>query len=72
MSQPAISQLQDIIASADDLRTNLPANDRLHLIGLADALRHKLERPEETVYRITFNEVGSCPILLVCPARATT
>ena len=57
MPQDAITKLQDLLASAGDLRADLSNGDRLQLMGMTEALRNELERPDETVYRITFNEV---------------
>ena len=57
MPQDAITKLQELLASAGDLRADLSNGDRLQLMGMTEALRNELERPDETVYRITFNEV---------------
>jgi hypothetical protein len=57
MESNAIAQLKELLASAGELRDTLSNGERLQLLGLADALRSELERPDETIYRITFNEV---------------
>ncbi len=59
----SIVQLHSLFASAGDFRRDLSSDERLHLISLADILRHELEQPEETLFRITFNEVGLGPNL---------
>lgn len=64
MSQDAISQLQTLLASAGDLRAKLSNTERLQLIGLVDALHDELERPDEALFRITFNEVRGPPFIL--------
>ncbi|CAO2653287.1 Nn.00g026980.m01.CDS01 [Neocucurbitaria sp. VM-36] len=58
MEPDAISQLKKLLGSARDLRENLSHADRLQLSGLAEALRNELERPDEAVFRVTFNEPG--------------
>jgi hypothetical protein len=57
MESNAITQLKELLASAGELREKLSNGERLQLLGLTDALRTELERPDETIYRITFNEV---------------
>jgi hypothetical protein len=57
MESDAISQIKKLLASANDLRESLSNADRLQLIGLTDALSNELQRPDEAVFRITFNQV---------------
>jgi hypothetical protein len=57
MESDAISQIEKLLASANDLRESLSNADRLQLIGLTDALSNELQRPDEAVFRITFNQV---------------
>jgi hypothetical protein len=57
MESNAITQLKELLDSAGELRDTLSNGERLQLLGLTDALRSELERPDETIYRITFNEV---------------
>jgi hypothetical protein len=59
MESDAISQIKKLLASANDLRESLSNADRLQLIGLTDALSNELQRPDEAVFRITFNQVRS-------------
>ncbi|KAF1850462.1 S-adenosyl-L-methionine-dependent methyltransferase [Cucurbitaria berberidis CBS 394.84] len=56
MESDAISQLKTLLGTARDLRENLSRADRLQLGGLAEALRNELERPDEALFRVTFNE----------------
>jgi hypothetical protein len=58
MGSDAISQLKTLLAAAPTLRSQLSNTERLQLAGLAEELRNELERPDEAVFRITFNEVG--------------
>lgn len=58
-SNAAISQIKELLGKADDLREQLSNADRLQLIGLTDALSNELQRPDEAVFRITFNQVRS-------------
>ncbi|KAF2820202.1 S-adenosyl-L-methionine-dependent methyltransferase [Ophiobolus disseminans] len=58
MGSDAISRLKALLAEARDLRETLPNADRLQLIGLTEALQHELERPDEAVFRLTFNQPG--------------
>lgn len=58
-SNAAISQMKELLGKADDLREQLSNADRLQLIGLTDALSNELQRPDEAVFRITFNQVRS-------------
>lgn len=53
----AISQLKTLLSEAPNLRENLSNAERLQLSGLAEALKNELERPDEAVFRVTFNEV---------------
>ena len=57
MESDAISQLKTLLGAASNLRETLSHADRLQLSGLAEALRNELERPDEAVFRVTFNEV---------------
>jgi len=57
MEDDAISRLKALLSEARDLRENLPNADRLQLVGLTEALQHELERPDEAVFRLTFNQV---------------
>ncbi|KAI4669702.1 uncharacterized protein J4E88_009985 [Alternaria novae-zelandiae] len=54
----ALSQLKTLLAAAPTLRAQLSNTERLQLSGLAEALRNELERPDEAVFRVTFNEPG--------------
>jgi len=58
MESAALSQLKTLLAAAPTLRTQLSNTERLQLSGLAEALRNELERPDEAVFRVTFNEVS--------------
>lgn len=58
MEPDAISQLKALLSAAPDLRSQLSNAERLQLSGLAEALRNELERPDEAVFRVTFNEVS--------------
>lgn len=58
MESNAISQLKALLSAAPDLRSQLSNAERLQLSGLAEAFRNELERPDEAVFRVTFNEVG--------------
>jgi len=57
MESNALSQLKTLLAAAPTLRAQLSNAERLQLSGLAEALRNELERPDEAVFRVTFNEV---------------
>jgi hypothetical protein len=57
MESDAISQLKALLNAAPDLRSQLSNAERLQLSGLAEALRNELERPDEAIFRVTFNEV---------------
>ena len=57
MDSNALSQLKTLLAAAPTLRAQLSNTERLQLSGLAEALRNELERPDEAVFRVTFNEV---------------
>jgi hypothetical protein len=59
MEPDAISQIKKLLASASELRESLSNADRLQLMGLTDALSNELQRPDEAVFRMTFNQV--CP-----------
>ncbi|KAH6865468.1 S-adenosyl-L-methionine-dependent methyltransferase [Alternaria rosae] len=58
MEPDALSQLKILLAAAPTLRAQLSNTERLQLSGLAEALRNELERPDEAVFRVTFNEPG--------------
>jgi hypothetical protein len=57
MEPDAIAQLKSLLTSAPELREKLSNTDRLQLLGLTQALSNELERPDEAVFRITFNQV---------------
>jgi hypothetical protein len=57
MESDAVSQIKKLLASASELRESLSNADRLQLIGLTDALSNELQRPDEAVFRMTFNQV---------------
>ena len=57
MKPNVLSQLKTLLAAAPTLRAQLSNTERLQLSGLAEALRNELERPDEAVFRVTFNEV---------------
>jgi hypothetical protein len=57
MELDAISQLKKLLGVTPKLRETLSNAERLQLCGLANALRNELERPDEAVFRVTFNEV---------------
>ena len=57
MESNALSQLKTLLAAAPTLRAQLNNTERLQLSDLAEAPRNELERPEEAVFRVTFNEV---------------
>jgi hypothetical protein len=58
MEPDAMSQLKSLVGAASELREKLSNADRLQLLGLTQALSNELERPDEAVFRITFNQVG--------------
>jgi hypothetical protein len=58
MQPDAISQLKALLSAAPNLRSQLSNTERLQLSGLAEALRNELERPDEAVFRVTFNDVS--------------
>ncbi|KAI4638577.1 hypothetical protein J4E93_009877 [Alternaria ventricosa] len=58
MASDALSQPKTLLAAAPTLRAQLSNTERLQLSGLAEALRNELERPDEAVFRVTFNESG--------------
>jgi hypothetical protein len=60
MESDAVSQIKKLLVSASELRESLSNADRLQLIGLTDALSNELQRPDEAVFRMTFNQV--CPM----------
>jgi hypothetical protein len=57
MESDPISQIKQLLGQAADLREKLSNGDRLQLIDLTDALRNELQRPDEAVFRMTFNDV---------------
>jgi hypothetical protein len=57
MEPNAISQIKKLLASASELRESLSNADRLQLMGLTDSLSNELQRPDEAVFRMTFNQV---------------
>lgn len=57
MEPDAISQIKHLLSQASDLREKLSNADRLQLLGLTDALSNELQRPDEAVFRLTFNQV---------------
>jgi hypothetical protein len=58
MEPGAITQVKQLLSAAGELREKLSNADRLQLMGLTEALTNELQRPDETVFRITFNQVG--------------
>jgi hypothetical protein len=56
MESDAITQIKQLLVRAEQLRENLSNAERLQLMGLADALSNELQRPDEAVFRITFNQ----------------
>lgn len=61
MGQDAIAQLSELLAKAGELRKSLSNGERLQAMGLAGAFLGELERPDEAVFRMTFNDVGTLP-----------
>lgn len=59
MESPAITQISQLLSQASSLRETLSNGERLQLMGLTDALSNELQRPDEAVFRITFNQVRS-------------
>jgi hypothetical protein len=59
MESDAIAQIKQLLSQASDLREKLSNADRLQLLGLTDALSNELQRPDEAVFRLTFNQVRS-------------
>lgn len=57
MASDPIAQIKQLLVQASELREKLPNADRLQLIGLTDALSNELQRPDEAVFRLTFNQV---------------
>ncbi|OAL03100.1 S-adenosyl-L-methionine-dependent methyltransferase [Phaeosphaeriaceae sp. SRC1lsM3a] len=58
MESDPIAQIKQLLGAASDLREKLSNADRLQLIGLTDALSNELQRPDEAVFRLTFNQPG--------------
>lgn len=61
MEPDAIVQIKQLLSAAGDLRETLSNSDRLQLLGLTEALTNELQRPDEAVFRITFNQVCLMP-----------
>jgi hypothetical protein len=59
MESSAITQIKQLLSQASSLRETLSNGERLQLMGLTDALSNELQRPDEAVFRITFNQVRS-------------
>jgi hypothetical protein len=57
MESDAITQIKKLLGRAEQLRETLSNGERLQLMGLTDALSNELQRPDEAVFRITFNQV---------------
>ncbi|KAF1915254.1 S-adenosyl-L-methionine-dependent methyltransferase [Ampelomyces quisqualis] len=58
MESGPISQIKQLLDQASDLREKLSNADRHQLLGLTDALINELQRPDEAVFRLTFNQPG--------------
>jgi hypothetical protein len=58
MESDAVTQIKKLLDAASELREKLSNGERLQLIGLTDALSNELQRPDEAVFRITFNQVS--------------
>ncbi|KAH4253204.1 hypothetical protein HBI26_058760 [Parastagonospora nodorum] len=58
MESSAITQVKQLLSQASSLRETLSNGERLQLMGLTDALSNELQRPDEAVFRITFNQPG--------------
>ena len=58
MLSDATSRLKALLGEAQELRESLPSDERLQLIGLTEAFQQELERPDEAVFRLTFNQVS--------------
>ncbi|KAH7385554.1 S-adenosyl-L-methionine-dependent methyltransferase [Phaeosphaeria sp. MPI-PUGE-AT-0046c] len=58
MESDPIAQIKQLLGAAGELREKLSNADRLQLIGLTDALSNELQRPDEAVFRLTFNQPG--------------
>ena len=69
MEADAISQLKALLSAAPNLRSQLSNAERLQLSGLDEALRNELERPDEAVFRVTFNDVSRCVVPLLPGSR---
>ncbi|ETN42026.1 uncharacterized protein HMPREF1541_03965 [Cyphellophora europaea CBS 101466] len=59
MTSEAIKQLTGLLSQASELRESLSNVERQQLMGITGAFLGELERPDEAVYRITFNEVST-------------
>lgn len=59
MSQDAVDQLTALLGRAGELREKLSNGERLQLMGLASALLGELEKPDEAIFRMTFNDVST-------------
>jgi hypothetical protein len=57
MESDATTQIKQLLGQASELREKLSNGERLQLMGLIDALSNELQRPDEAVFRITFNQV---------------
>lgn len=58
MGQDAVAQLTALLGQAGELREKLSNGERLQLVGLAGALLNELEKPDEAIFRMTFNDVS--------------
>lgn len=59
MGQDAVAQLTALLGQAGELREKLSNGERLQLMGLAGAFLNELEKPDEAVFRMTFNDVST-------------
>ncbi|KAF2026060.1 S-adenosyl-L-methionine-dependent methyltransferase [Setomelanomma holmii] len=58
MEPDAIKQVKQLLTQAGELCEKLSNGDRLQLMGLTEALTNELQRPDEAVFRVTFNQPG--------------
>lgn len=59
MGHEAIAQLSALLSQAEGLRESLSNGERMQLMGLAGAFIGELQRPDEALFRMTFNDVST-------------
>jgi hypothetical protein len=61
MESEAITQIKQLLGRAEQLRKTLSNAERLQLMGLTETFSNELQRPDEAVFRITFNQACFSP-----------